>query len=195
MSTPRLPPEWFLTDDVVDLARQLLGKILVTQFDGQRTSVRISETEAYRAPDDRACHAYGNRRTARTETMFATGGCAYVYLCYGIHHLFNVVTAPADQAHAVLIRAGIAHQGHDTMHARRGIFSPRKMKNQFVGPGVLTQALGIRTQHNGLRFDDPSSPIWLEDDGFVPSHIRVTPRIGIDYAGECAAWPWRFVSE
>ena len=101
----RLPPEFYQTTDVVQIARDLLGKVLVTHFDGQYTAGRITETEAYRAPDDRACHAWNNRLTPRTRVMFEPGGTAYVYLCYGIHHLFNVVTAPAVMAHAVLIRA------------------------------------------------------------------------------------------
>jgi DNA-3-methyladenine glycosylase len=116
----RLPADFYLRTDVVQIARELLGKVLVTAFDGHRTAARISETEAYRAPDDRASHAFGNRRTARTEVMFQPGGRAYIYLCYGIHHLFNVVTAPADVAHAVLVRAAEPLEGEAIMRERRG---------------------------------------------------------------------------
>lgn len=173
------------SEDVVGLAAAMVGWRLVTCFDGERTAVRITETEAYRAPDDRACHAYGNRRTARTETMFGPPGTAYVYLCYGIHHLFNVVTGPRDTAHAVLVRAGEPIEGLEVIRRRR-----QGRRNLAVGPGVLTQALGIRTEHDG--HDLAAGPIWLEPDQTLPS--RAGPRVGVDYAGTCALRPWRFVA-
>lgn len=177
--------EQLANEDVVGLAQTMIGWRLVTCFEGERTAIRITETEAYRAPDDRACHAYGNRRTARTETMFGAPGTAYVYLCYGIHHLFNVVTGPEGTAHAILVRAGEPVEGVEVMRARRS-----GRKNLAVGPGVLTGALGIRTAHDGA--DLRAGPIWLEPDRTLPS--RAGPRVGVDYAGECALWPWRFTA-
>lgn len=185
-------PSFFTRPDPVQVAKDLLGKYLVTQFDGQRTVGKIVETEAYRAPDDRACHAFGNRRTARTEVMFAEGGCAYVYLCYGIHHLFNVVTGPEGMAHAVLVRAVEPVEGVELMLARRGM--ERLQPKLTAGPGALTQALGIHTSHSGLSLLDPKGSFWLEDRGEqVPAeNIIASPRVGVAYAKECALWPWRF---
>lgn len=182
---------------MVQIARELLGKILITEFDGQRTAGRITETEAYRAPDDRASHAFGNRRTARTEVMFQEGGRAYVYLCYGIHHLFNVVTAPAETAHVVLIRAIEPIEGLEMMIARRGT-SMVKSQNSIVklttGPGALSQALGLSTDFTGQDLLAPDSPVWIEKwhENYSTDEIAAGPRIGVDYAGECVAWPWRF---
>ncbi len=187
-----LPLPFFTRPDPVQVAKDLLGKYLVTRFDGQLTAGKITETEAYWAPDDRASHAYGNRRTGRTEVMFAEGGHAYVYLCYGIHHLFNVVTGPAGLAHAVLIRGIEPSDNVELMLARRGMgkLQPRLT----AGPGALTQALGIHTSQSGLSLLDPASPIWLEDRGEVvlEENIIASPRVGVAYAGECAAWLWRF---
>lgn len=187
----RLVAEFYLRDDVVAVARDLLGKVLVTAFDGQHTAGMITEVEAYRAPDDRACHAYDNRRTPRTEVMFQAGGRAYIYLCYGIHHLFNVVTGPEGMAHAVLVRAVEPLEGVEWMRARRG--NPKKSA-LAAGPGTLAQALGLHTAQTGQSLLAPDSPIWIEDRGFaVPEHqLAAGPRIGVAYAGECAAWEWRF---
>ncbi len=189
----RLEHNFYLRTDVVQVARDLLGKVLVTNFDGRRTSGMITETEAYRAPDDRACHAYNNRRTARTEVMFGTGGTAYIYLCYGIHHLFNVVTAPENTAHAVLIRAVEPLEGIEWMQERRN----GKRANDSTlttGPGAMSQALGLTTKRTGQSLLLPDAPIWLEDRGMMiaDEHIASGKRIGVDYAGECADWPWRF---
>ncbi len=188
----RLPRPWYLHDDVVQMARALLGKYLVTRFEGRRTAGRIVETEAYRGPDDKASHAYGGRRTPRTEVMYRQGGTAYVYLCYGIHHLFNVVTGPEGQAQAVLIRAVEPAEGRHLMMQRRRM--NRLRPRLTAGPGVLTQALGIHTRHTGLDLTTPDSPIWLEDRGerIQPDEIVATTRIGVDYAGEWARRPWRF---
>lgn len=196
----RLPLDFYTRTDVVQIARELLGKILVTEFDGIRTSGRITETEAYRAPDDRACHAFANRRTARTDVMFWPGGHAYVYLCYGIHHLFNIVTAPAETAHAVLIRAIEPLEGLETMRQRRfpqlpdGPLPRAQLHRMGIGPGALSQALGLRTSFTGQNLLSPNSPIWVEDwhDEISEHDVAAGPRIGVDYAGECAAWPWRF---
>lgn len=192
-TSKRLPPEFYQSTDVVQIARDLLGKVLVTTFGGQYTAGRITETEAYRAPDDRACHAWGNRRTARTEVMFGAGGSAYVFLCYGIHHLFNVVTAPENQAHAVLIRAVEPLEGVDIMRQRRG-GKNQSLVQMTTGPGALCQALGITTRWTGQPLSDPDSPLWIEDRGelIVAENIAAGKRIGVDYAGAAADWPWRF---
>lgn len=192
-----LPLEFYTRTDVVQIARDLLGKVLVTTFNGQRTSGRITETEAYRAPDDRACHAFGNRRTARTEVMFQQGGRAYVYLCYGIHHLFNVVTGPEDMAHAVLIRAIEPLEGQENMAIRRGKQNNKNLSSKIsltTGPGALAQALGIHTQHTGQSLLQTAASIWIEASEEVISDAEISagPRIGVDYAGECAHRNWRF---
>ncbi|KIC95292.1 DNA-3-methyladenine glycosylase [Flavihumibacter solisilvae] len=185
----KLPPVFFERPDVVQVARELIGKILLTRFDGIVTSGRIVETEAYNGVVDRASHAYKGRRTARTETMYSAGGVAYVYLCYGIHHLFNVVTNIKDVPHAVLIRGIEPVEGVEQMLDRM-----RKLKLDHTvgrGPGNVSRALGISTEHTGNSLQEEIS-IW--DDGFVlkPSDIIASPRIGIDYAGEDATLPYRF---
>lgn len=188
----RLPRSFYTRSDVVQISQDLLGKYLVTAIDGQQSAGRIVETEAYRAPDDKACHAWNNRRTKRTETMFAEGGCAYVYLCYGIHHLFNVVTGPKEHAQAVLIRAIAPTDNLELQLQRRG---KKKVQPQLTaGPGVMSKALGISTAHDATDLVAPHSPIWIEDraEVLLPEEIECGPRIGIDYAEECAAWPWRF---
>jgi DNA-3-methyladenine glycosylase len=178
--------------DVVQLAQDLLGCGLCTHIGGIRTTGIITETEAYRAPEDRASHAYGNRRTRRTEVMFAAGGHAYIYLCYGIHHLFNVVTGPEGMAHAVLVRAVWPVEGLETMLQRRRM--TRWRPGLTTGPGVLSQALGLTTALNGQPLFEADGPVWLTPRTFTISRaiIQSSPRIGVDYAGECAAWPWRF---
>lgn len=188
----RLSAAFYRQEDVVGIARALLGKYLVTKIGGAVSAGRIVETEAYRAPDDKACHAYGNRRTQRTAAMFKDGGHAYVYLCYGIHHLFNVVTGPSGKAHAVLIRGLEPTDNIPLMMDRRGF--DRLRPQLTAGPGVLSQALGIKTAHTGCSLLAADSPIWIEDrDSLPPSEtISAAPRIGVDYAGECATWPWRF---
>ncbi len=150
----------------------------------------IIETEAYRGPEDKASHAYGNRRTNRTEVMYKAGGICYVYLCYGIHALFNIITNTHDIPHAVLIRALHPVDGIPWMLKRR---KKSKLDAKLTsGPGTLTQALGITLAHNGLSLHGPQ--IWIEDRGFKidPKNIHASPRIGIDYAGEHALLPWRF---
>jgi DNA-3-methyladenine glycosylase len=185
----KLPASFYEGDDVVMLARQLIGKLLITDRDGGRCSGRIIETEAYRGPTDKASHAYGGRRTARTEIMYAKGGVAYVYLCYGIHHLFNVVTNAKDIPHAILIRAIEPIEGKEIMMQRLGI---NKWNADIgAGPGKVTRAFGIRVEDSG--FSLTSDQLFIADDGFVPEEIIATPRIGVDYAGEDALLPFRFV--
>jgi DNA-3-methyladenine glycosylase len=175
---------------VVTIARQLLGKILVTEFNRKRTSGRIVEVEAYNGVVDRASHAWSGRRTKRTEVMFGHGGTAYVYLIYGIHHLFNVVTNGKDVPHAVLIRALEPIDGIPVMLKRAG--KPLLDHTLTRGPGNLSRALGLLTTHTGKSL--LSGEIWIGDDGYRPkrSEIVATPRIGVDYAGEDAALPYRF---
>jgi DNA-3-methyladenine glycosylase len=182
-------PAFLLRRDPVAAARRLLGSLLITEIDGLRTSGRIVETEAYGGPEDRASHAHGNRRTPRTDTMFLPGGHAYVYLCYGLHHLFNIVIGPADWPAAVLIRALEPVDGIDLMRARRRFHGP--VTRLAAGPGTLTRALGITRSHDRLFLDRP--PLWIEPSRPVSaSEIAVGPRIGVDYAGPHALWPRRF---
>lgn len=183
-----LPLDFYQSTDVIALARQLLGKWLFSHIDGQLTGGMIIETEAYKGAEDRASHAYNNRRTPRTEIMFASGGHSYVYLCYGIHNLFNVVTGPKDTPHAVLIRALAPDCGLDIMQKRR-----KKLTDLTSGPGALCQALGINRGHTGSLLN--AAPIWIEDRGFTPSNVLRTERIGIDYAGADAKLPYRFLLE
>lgn len=188
----RLDWAFFQSEDILHLSKALLGKHLVTNFDEQRTVGRIVETEAYRAPDDKACHAHLNRFTKRTSVMFLEGGHAYVYLCYGIHHMFNIVTAPEGMAHAILVRAVEPLESVDLMMERRGF---DKLRPQLTaGPGVLTRAMGLTTAHTGMDMTSTDSPFWIEDAGepVEETQIIASPRVGIDYAEECAAWPWRF---
>ncbi len=188
----KLPQSFYLREDVVQISKDLLGKYLVTNFEQKITVGKIVETEAYRAPDDKACHAYGNKLTNRTKTMFGKGGTSYVYLCYGIHHLFNVVTAPKGIAHAILIR-GIEPVGNVNVMLQRRSFEKLKY-NLTAGPGTLTKALGISTNQNGVSLTDKKSPIWIEDRGDVilEKNIIASPRVGVAYAEECALWDWRF---
>jgi len=176
--------------DVVRIARELLGKVLVTTFEGLRTTGRIVEVEAYNGVVDRASHAWSGRRTRRTEVMYREGGTAYVYLIYGIHHLFNVVTNKKDTPHAVLVRALEPLEGIPTMLKRTG---KTKLDHTLTrGPGNLSKAMGLYIQHTGFSlFEDI---IYIGDDGYKlrKSEIIASPRIGVDYAGPDAELPYRF---
>jgi DNA-3-methyladenine glycosylase len=185
-----LSKNFYTRDDVVGISRELIGKVLVTTVGGVVTSAIITETEAYAGIVDRASHAYGDRRTARTEPMYAEGGTAYVYLCYCIHHLFNVVTGRAGTPHAVLVRAGVPLQGLETMLVRRGSSVPRS--RLLSGPGSLAKALGITTALTGTGLI--GGVIRIESHGFrvAPSKIVTGPRVGVDYAGADALLPYRF---
>lgn len=185
-----IPLSYYRHHDVLFLSQDLIGKILMTNIHGERTGGMIVETEAYRAPEDRASHAYNGKRTKRNAVMYAEGGFSYVYLCYGIHKLFNIVTNEADIPHAILIRAIEPIEGIETMLKRR-----KKQKlhpSLTAGPGALSQALGINLCHNALPLNGPE--IWLEDRHihFPAESIIASPRIGIDYAGADALLPWRF---
>jgi DNA-3-methyladenine glycosylase len=187
----KLQKSFYERDDVLKIAQELLGKVLVTSFDGLYTSARIVETEAYAGVIDKASHAWNGRRTNRTEIMYAHGGTAYVYLCYGIHHLFNVVTNKTDIPHAILIRAAEPVEGTGIMLKRTN-----KKKADFTltkGPGNVAKALGIFTKHSGLSL--LNDKIYIADDGFKvnKSMIIATPRIGVDYAGDHAELLYRFI--
>ncbi len=187
----KLPLAYFQKEDVVELARATLGKVLCTNLNGVITKGVISETEAYNGIHDKACHAFGGKRTARTETMFLEGGHAYVYLCYGIHHLFNIVTGVKNNPTAILVRGIHPTEGIKYMETRRN--KSVKQKSFSSGPGTASQALGISTEHDAIGLN--SNTIWLEDHGIRPKteEILVGPRIGVDYAGEDSQLPYRFV--
>ena len=186
---------FFLRDDVVAISRDLIGMILYTKMNGVVTAGRIVETEAYGGVTDRASHAWDGRLTDRTKIMYREGGLCYIYLCYGIHHLFNIVTGPEGRPDAVLIRALEPVTGIETMLERRGL--DMVQRRVAGGPGLVSQALGLKTDQNGLSLIN-SKKIWLERgvaDGKIPVgdiDIIASPRVGVDYAGEDAARPWRF---
>lgn len=173
------------------VAKALLGKLLVAGRGRNLVAGRIVETEAYRGVTDRASHAYGNRRTARTEIMYHEGGVAYVYLCYGMHHLFNVVTGKKDVPEAVLVRAIEPVHGRKLMLARSGRASWHPSIGS--GPGNVTKAMGIHFSQSGT--DMQGDDLFIADDGWQISEHQyaTTPRIGVDYAGPDATLPYRFI--
>lgn len=186
----KLETGYYLNEDVVALAKDLLGKVLYTKVDDQITAGIIVETEAYFGVKDKASHAYGGRRTNRTETMYARGGVAYVYLCYGMHHLFNIVTAVEDEPHAVLIRGIEPLVGIDIIEARRKM--PVSKGAIAAGPGSAAKALGIDKGFNAKHLG--GDEIWVEDHNirYKEAEIAASPRVGIAYAQEHALLPWRF---
>ena len=187
----KIPLSYYQSDDVTGLAQDLLGKFLFSNTDGKLCGGIITETEAYAGITDKASHAYGNRRTKRTEVMYKNGGRSYVYFTYGMHHLFNIVTSKEDNPHAILIRAVFPTCGLQTISERRKM--PVHNKNITNGPAKLCQALGITLAQNDILLN--GDIIWLEDHGFRPpqSSIVSGPRIGVDYAEEDAALPYRFL--
>jgi DNA-3-methyladenine glycosylase len=186
----KIPESYYQSDDVLGLSRDLLGKYLFTSFDGIITGGYIVETEAYAGIVDRASHAYGNRLTPRTQTMFMQGGIAYVYLCYGIHEMLNIVTAAEGRPHAILIRAINPVTGIDIMQYRRKMAVVKP--NITSGPGSVAKALGISRKINAISLQ--SDTIWLEDRdlSFSDDEVAAVPRVGVDYAGEDAKLPYRF---
>lgn len=189
MNSVKLKRSFYTNPDTVGVARALLGKKLVTHIDGKRAAGIICETEAYCGTADRGCHAYGGRFTDRTRIMYAEGGVSYVYICYGIHHLFNVVTHVSGEPHAVLIRAievveGLPHiykrRGSDIAHAALG-----------AGPGLVSRCLGLTTKHNGLSLDGDT--VLIEDAPEVPSQMVLSSaRVGMNFSGPYKTIPWRF---
>ena len=186
----KLPGAFYLREDVLKISKELLGKLLVTNFNGLLTSGRIVETEAYNGTTDKASHAYGSRRTKRTEVMYGAGGVAYVYLCYGIHYMFNVVTNDNGIPHAILIRGIEPVQGKEIMMERMH----RSVFNKVIGkgPGNMAKALGIQSVHTG--YPVTGDEIFIADDGYVlqQSQVVASPRIGVDYAGGDAKLLYRF---
>ena len=185
-----LPAACYQRADVLVIARELLGKLLITRINGELTSGRIVEVEAYNGATDKASHAYGNRRTRRTEVMFGAGGAAYVYLCYGIHHLLNVVTNQAGEPHAVLIRGIEPVEGVGIMLQRMN--KARLDHSVGRGPGNVAKALGITIKHTGVSLT--GDELYIADDGIMVDDVQVisSPRIGVDYAGEDARLLYRF---
>ncbi|UUF13443.1 MULTISPECIES: DNA-3-methyladenine glycosylase [Flavobacterium] len=189
-SPNKIPFSYYLNSDVIFLAKDLLGKVLCTQIDGEITSGIIVETEAYFGIQDKASHAYGGRKTDRTETLYSQGGVSYVYLCYGIHHLFNIVSSVEGEPHAVLIRAIEPLSGKDIMETRRNMSASKGAIS--AGPGSAAKALGIDRSFN--KKDLGGEEIWLEDHGirYPEDQIAASPRVGVAYAQEDALLPWRF---
>lgn len=186
----KLPIEFYSREDVVQIAKDLLGKIIITKLDGNTTTARIVETEAYIGLTDKASHSFAGKRTSRNEHMYAAPATSYVYICYGMHHLFNVVTNKKGIPDAVLIRAAEPLQGIEVMLKRTGKI---KLDNTLTkGPGNMAKALGISKLHSGVALS--SNAIYIADDGWQSSEkIGVSKRIGIDGAGEvAAAYPYRF---
>jgi DNA-3-methyladenine glycosylase len=186
----KLPQSFYLSSDVVAISRNLLGKYLFTSINGLISGGYITETEAYNGVVDRASHAFGNRKTPRTQIMYEEGGIAYIYLCYGIHEMLNVVTSVEGQPHAILIRAIEPTTGIDIMLARRNMLTLKP--NITAGPGSVAKALGIDRKLNGISLQ--SDTLWIEDKGlsFPDEQIAAVPRIGVAYAGEDALLPYRF---
>lgn len=185
----KLTRDFYTRSNVLRVARDLLGKLLVVPTaEGKRVSGMIVETEAYRGPQDRASHAFGGRRTRRTETMYQQGGLAYVYFVYGMYNQFNVVTNVADIPHAILVRALEPVEGIEIMHTRRHTQPDRNLTS---GPGKLCIALRIDKRLDGA--DLLGKDVWLEEyEPIRPRRIASGPRIGIDYAEEWVEKPWRF---
>ncbi|MCU0422794.1 MAG: DNA-3-methyladenine glycosylase [Bacteroidia bacterium] len=185
----KIQPNLYLNGDVTLVAQLLLGKKLCTSINGYYCSGMITETEAYAGINDKASHAYNHKRSSRNEVMYHSGGIAYVYLCYGLHHLFNVVTNVEGIPHAVLIRAIEPIDGIEWMIKRRKY--NKIDPNLSNGPGKLTQALGINMVDNGSNLN--GKRIWIEEFRSIPEHqIISTSRIGIDYAEEDALLPYRY---
>jgi DNA-3-methyladenine glycosylase len=185
----KLPLSFYLRHDVVKISKELLGKVLVTNWDGEYISGRIVETEAYEGEIDRASHA-SKGRTPRTEVMFEEGGRAYVYLCYGIHQMFNIVTSREGIPHAILIRAVEPIEGIDIMLERTG---KKKLDHTLTrGPGNVGRAFGFHTSQCGVSLT--SDELYIADDGFkvTKDMTGTSPRIGVDYAGAHAEWHYRF---
>lgn len=192
-----LEPTWFTRPTCV-VAADLIGKVLcrrVTDSDGmvKILRARISETEAYIGENDAACHAHAGTRTPRTEIMYEQGGVFYVYLTYGIHHMLNLITGPAESPESVLIRAGFLTDNSDRLQDEQQLSTDKQLTHlkQLAGPGKLTKRLQIdRTLYGQLIA--PITDLWVEDDSCAPP-ISLRPRIGIDYAGEAKDWLLRYV--
>ena len=186
----KIKQSFYTSNNVLEISKNLLGKVFVTNLNSKITSGVIIEVEAYLGANDKASHSYNNKRTQRTEPMFLKGGISYVYLCYGIHHLFNIVVGRKNNPCAILIRAIKPLTGINIMLKRRK--SSKVTKELTNGPGKLTQALGITTKLNKKSLI--GNKIWIEDQEikFAKKDILSSPRIGVDYAGRDAKLPYRF---
>ncbi len=189
-------PEAFYNQDTLTAARALLGCYLVRELDGEKLAVQITETEAYIGRMDKACHAYQYKRTPRTQTLFSRPGVAYIYLIYGMYHCLNFITEPEGEPCGVLIRGAVPVLGWDGMARRRfgcpaDRLSPRQRRGLLDGPGKLCQGLALTRAENGLDLTAP--PLYVcRGPAPPPEQIQTGPRIGVDYAQEAAAFPWRF---
>jgi len=186
----KIPLRFFRRTDPVCIARELIGTVVISRKQGIRTAGRVVETEAYCHQNDRACHAYAGRITRRNRVMYENGGCAYLYLCYGIHHLFNVVTNGRGKADAVLIRALEPLEGLQEMQRRRGMKTVSFRLT--AGPGSLSQALGLTVEDSGRQLNTPELYFRYGEDSVPGEAIQASPRVGIGYAGPDARLPWRF---
>ena len=183
----KLEREFYMRSGLV-VARELIGKKLVNQSEEGKTAGIIIDAEAYMGATDAASHSYKNRRTPRTETMFNEGGHAYIYLIYGMYLCMNVVANVKDIPEAILIRALKPTDGLELMKIRR---NRQSIKDLCSGPGKLTQAMGITKGHNNI--DLCGNELYIEDTD-LQLEIMTTKRINIDYSGEAADYPWRFVA-
>jgi len=186
----KLPFSFYEEENVLLAAKNLLGKIIITRLGGVETAVRIVETEAYDGPADRASHAYNGRRSAKNETMYAAAGTAYVYICYGIHHLLNVITNAVDIPHAVLIRAGEPLWGISEMLVRRN--ASKLIPALTKGPGSVAKALGVSKQYDAYSLLGDEIFIVEDDYTLLEQEIGTSKRIGVESAGEAADFLYRF---
>ncbi|HEY1025153.1 MAG TPA: DNA-3-methyladenine glycosylase [Sphingobacteriaceae bacterium] len=186
----KLPTSYYLGEDVVSIARDLIGKFLFVNTENALTGGIIVETEAYKGPEDVGSHAYNHRRTNRNDIMYSAGGVVYMYICYGIHDMLNIVTGPANTAHAILIRAIEPTEGIETMRDRRKVM--HEDTRLCRGPGALAKALALRKVHNGISLQE--NEIWVEDRGLSYSEedIIAGPRVGLNIAEPYKSIPWRF---
>jgi len=186
----KLPLSFYNRKDVVKIARDLLGKIVVTHFDGKITSGKIVETEAYVGIIDKASHSFSGKRTARNEHMYASAGTAYVYICYGMHQMLNIVTNEKEIPDAVLIRAIEPVSGIEIIMERTG----KKISDKTItrGPGNVGKSLGIYKHHSGLYLLEEEIYLLDTEEKIPDEQIGVSKRIGVEGAGADALLPYRF---
>nr|MBC7612466.1 DNA-3-methyladenine glycosylase [Pseudopedobacter sp.] len=185
----KLPIRFYLREDTLTIAKELIGKFIYTSINGEITGGMIVETEAYIGPEDRGSHAFEGRRTAKNETMYHAGGVVYMYICYGIHDMLNIVTGLEGSSHAILIRAIEPTIGIQLMQFRRGDVP---LKRLCKGPGSLAKALGLNKSHNQTSLT--GNLLWIEDDGLKikESNIIASSRVGLSCLEPYLSIPWRF---